>query len=326
MRVELGPDGPRLRFGRPHPPQGEHRVRVRVELAGLCRSDLKEVARERHRASQFGHELVGVLTESTLGSRLPTGTRVVLDPNVPLARTTGFASEMYAAGSADRLITALPRVPADLPDRQAVFAEPLACARHCVGALARHDGTPLVERRIAVLGAGAAGLLIACLATLAGAKVTLANRSRDRAEFLRERGFDVSPIDALPGSAFDTAVIATSFVRPDILTEALRLLLPHGLVLLYGGTAPGDRLPGLACDLDPIRRREQAVRTAWAGKPITIAGSYGTTPADFTAALDVLPRLPVERLITREITLPQLPAVLLEQLTGRPLGKTLIRP
>ncbi|MEU0937067.1 alcohol dehydrogenase catalytic domain-containing protein [Embleya sp. NPDC005971] len=326
MRVELGPYGPRLRLDRPDPPAGEHRVSIRIELAGLCRSDLKEVARERHGPSQFGHELVGVIHESTLAGRLPTGLRVALDPNVRLARTTGFATEMYAAGPAEHLLTALHPVPDRLPARQAVFAEPLACAEHCVAALAGHLGMPVAGRRLVVLGAGAAGLLIAGSAELAGAEVTLANRSADRAKFLRDRGFEVRAIATLPAAAFDAAVIATSFVRPDILADALRVLVPAGLALLYGGTAPGDELRGLPVDLDHVRRHEHAVHTTWSGHRVTVAGSYGTTPADFTAALSSLPRLPVERLITEEITLPQLPAVLREQVAGRPLGKTVIHP
>ncbi|WP_406299518.1 medium chain dehydrogenase/reductase family protein [Embleya sp. NBC_00888] len=301
-------------------------MRIRVELAGLCRSDLKEVARERYGPSQFGHELVGVVAESTLPNDLPAGLRVTLDPNVRLARTTGFATEMYAAGPADRLCAALPRVPDELTARQAVFAEPLACAEHCVSALTRHLGGSPAGRAVVVFGAGAAGLLIARLAELAGAEVTLVNRSADRAEFLRSRGFDVRPLAALPAAAFDVAVIATSFVRPDILTEALRVLVPTGLALLYGGTAPGDELPGLPVDLDHVRRSEHAVHTTWSGRPVTIAGSYGTTSTDFTAALGTLPKLPLEHLITNEITLPRLPRTLHAQLTGRPLGKTLIHP
>ncbi|MYW01924.1 alcohol dehydrogenase catalytic domain-containing protein, partial [Streptomyces sp. SID3343] len=126
----MGPHGPAFHPAPAERPPGEHAVRVRVELAGVCRSDLKEVARERHGASQFGHELVGVVTESTLPAALPAGARVVLDPNVRLARTTGFAAALYAAGPADLLTTALPRVPDALPARRAVFAEPVACARH----------------------------------------------------------------------------------------------------------------------------------------------------------------------------------------------------
>jgi threonine dehydrogenase-like Zn-dependent dehydrogenase len=307
-------------------PAGEHAVRVRVELAGVCRSDLKEMARERHGPSQFGHELVGVVAESTLPGALPVGARVVLDPNVRLARTTGFATALYAAGPADLLTAALPRVPDTLPARRAVFAEPLACARHCVAALARHTAAPVSGRRIAVLGAGTAGLLIARLAGLAGASVTLVNRSRDRADFARSLGLDVHPPHTLAPATFDASVVATDFVHPEVLTEALRLVLPDGVTVLFGGTAPGDELKGLACDLDTIRRSQARLRTTWSDKPVRIAGSYGITPEDFTAAIDALPLLPLEHLITREIALGELPSVLREQLTGRPLGKTLIRP
>ncbi|MYW04618.1 FAD-dependent monooxygenase, partial [Streptomyces sp. SID3343] len=192
--------------------------------------------------------------------------------------------------------------------------------------LAGHTAGSLTGRRIAVLGAGTAGLLIARLAALAGASVTLVNRSRDRAGFARSLGLDVHPLGALAPASFDASVVATDFVHPEVLTEALRLLLPDGVALLFGGTAPGDELDGLACDLDTVRRGEGRLRTTWSGKPVWIAGSYGTTPDDFTAAVLALPLLPLEHLITREITLGELPSVLREQLVGRPLGKTLVRP
>ncbi len=62
-----------------------------------------------------------------------------------------------------------------------------------------------------------------------------------------------------------------------------------------------------------------------------VGGSYGTAPGDFGAAVRVLARqapmpLPVERMITREVPLSGLPAVLREQLTGRHFGKTLVWP
>ncbi|MFB9903403.1 alcohol dehydrogenase catalytic domain-containing protein [Allokutzneria oryzae] len=333
MRVELGPDGPRLLHTEPLRPNGEHAVRVRVELAGLCRSDLKEVVGNRHGVSQFGHELVAVVEESSLGD-LPPGTRVSLDPNVPLERGTGFATTMWAAGPADRLRAAFPVVPTDVDARRLVFTEPLACAQHCLGAAARHIGEDLAGLRIGVLGAGTAGALIAGLAHALGAEVTLGNRSQDRSEFLRSRAVldaPVGPLAEMPTDGFDVAIVATSFVLPEVLREALRTVVPGGLVLLYGGTAPGDALPGLDCDLDTVRRGELLVTTEWDGKPVRVGGSYGTVQDDFGAAVRALVELdpatlPVERMITDEIPLEALPDTIRTHLAERPLGKTLIRP
>ncbi|WP_165956370.1 cyclitolreductase, partial [Streptomyces hainanensis] len=218
------------------------------------------------------------------------------------------------------------------PARRLVFGEPLACAHHCLAAAARHLGHELAGARLTVLGAGTAGVLIAALAGMTGAHVTLANRSPDRLDLLRRRHvLDATLAEpaALPPDAADVTVVATSFVRPEVLREALRLTAPGGLVLLYGGTAPGDALPGLACDLDAVRRRELATAARWGAKPLRIGGSYGTTPADYPAAVRALTdsaALRVERLISQETTLAELPALLRTQAAGRPLGKTLVIP
>jgi NADPH:quinone reductase-like Zn-dependent oxidoreductase len=61
-----------------------------------------------------------------------------------------------------------------------------------------------------------------------------------------------------------------------------------------------------------------------------VGGSYGTTSEDFTHALHALSTTPdglgVERLITAEVALPDLPAALHHLLTERHLGKVLMRP
>lgn len=334
MRVVLGADGPSLERTSSVRPPGEHAVRVRIEVAGLCRSDLKEIAGNRHGVSQFGHELVGVVEESTLPD-LPSGQRVTLDPNVAVERGTGFATRMWAAGPADRLTAALPVVPHGVEARRLVFTEPLACAQHCLAAIARHLGTGLSGLRLGVLGAGTAGVLMAGLADALGAEVALGNRSADRTSFLRERrvlDVPIGPMESLPEGGLDVAVVATTLVWPAVLEQALRLIAPGGLVMLYGGTAPGDALEGLGCDLDTTRRNEIAVAASWKGKAVRVGGSYGTVPADFGAAVGALTEqafaaaLPVERMITQEIQLADLPRVLRDQITGRPLGKTLIRP
>jgi cyclitol reductase len=332
LRVELTGTGPRL-AGAPSPrPDTPDAVLVEPRLVGICRSDLKEIGGRRPGPSQFGHEVVGVVTRSST-PRLPPGTRVCLDPNVPLCRGTGFARRMWAGGDADALVRALPAAPAGIPDRRLVFAEPLACAAHCLSMARRHlGGRELSGAAVCVLGAGTAGVLIARLAEAAGARVLVVNRDADRLDFLAAR-------DALPGrgarlsealpDAHDVVVVATSFVRPDLLERALGLVRRQGLVMLYGGTTAGDRLTGLACDLDGVRRSERVRAAEWRGRPVLVGGSYGTTTGDFDAALRALGApdgLGVERLITAEVSLPELPATLRRLATTRHLGKVLLRP
>ncbi|MEU3855368.1 medium chain dehydrogenase/reductase family protein [Streptomyces sp. NPDC029554] len=303
---------------------------VDVELAALCRSDLKEVAGTRHGPSQFGHELVGTVRESTT-SVLAEGTRVVLDPNVVVERGTGFADRMWAAGPADRLRHALQPVPHGPAARRLVFAEPIACAQHCLSAIERQVGG-LRGAQVVVLGAGTAGLFIAALADRAGARVSVCNRSRARVDAAREAGLlDVPTLlfgEPAAGGA-DVVVVATSFVTPTVLDEALRLVAPGGLVLLYGGTAPGDRHPGLDCDLDHVRRTETVAACVWQGRSLRVAGSYGTSPEDFTSAIgaltDVTSPLRAEKLVAAEVDLPGLLGLLRDPEALGP-GKIVVLP
>ncbi|GAA0344225.1 alcohol dehydrogenase catalytic domain-containing protein [Actinoallomurus spadix] len=340
LSVELTGSGPRLSRARPRRPDGADAVLVEPLIVGVCRSDLKEIAGRRPGPSQFGHELVGVVTRSST-PRLPVGARVCLDPNVPVTRGTGFARAMWVGGDAEALVRALPLAPAGVAERRLVFAEPLACAAHCLSMARRHrGGGSLRGAAVCVLGAGTAGVLIGRLAEADGARVLLANRDADRLAFLAERrmlpdGGGV-PLAGLPGPAagsageHDVVIVATSFVLPELLEHALRLVRPGGLVMLYGGTAAGDRLPGLDCDLDRVRRGERVAAASWRGRPVRVGGSYGTTPGDFGVALRALATAPdglgVERLITAEVTLPELPAALGRLAAERCFGKVLARP
>ncbi|MGW5695760.1 MDR/zinc-dependent alcohol dehydrogenase-like family protein [Streptomyces asiaticus] len=300
-----------------------------IELAGLCRSDLKEVAGLRHGPSQFGHELVGTVGASAVPG-LAEGTRVVLDPNVMVQRGTGFADRMWAAGPVGLLRRALQPVPHGALARRMVFAEPLACAQHCLRVIEQRVGS-LAGARMSVLGAGTAGVLIAMLAHLAGARVTLGNRGRRRIDAVRRTQLldaPVAPFDWLPTSSADIVLIATSFILPNVMDEALRVLAPGGLLMLYGGTSPGDRHPGLECDLDGVRRSESVAVCHWKGRPLRVAGSYGTTEEDFAAAIGVLtdPWTPLraETLVASEVALPRL-LPLLDASDALAAGKIVVR-
>lgn len=330
MRVTLEEGGPRLRRSPPPRPREDPAVLVDVELAALCRSDLKEVAGTRHGPSQFGHELVGTVRESTAPA-LAEGTRVVLDPNVAVERGTGFADQMWAAGPVDLLGRALQPVPHGPSARRLVFAEPIACAQHCLSAVKRQVGS-VQDAQVVVLGAGTAGLFIAALADRAGARVSVGNRSRARLDAARKADLlDVPTVlfGEPAGGRADVVVIATSFVLPAVLDEALRLVAPGGLVLLYGGTAPGDRHPGLECDLDQVRRTETVAACTWQGHSLRVAGSYGTNPQDFAAAIgdltDVAAPLRAEALVAAEVDLPGLLELLRTPDALGP-GKIVVRP
>jgi cyclitol reductase len=186
--VALTPEGPQLRPGLAWSPRHPAGVMVRPLVLGICRSDYKEAARQRQGASQFGHEVVGEVVARWGKAPFEVGEWVCLDPNRPLNRGTAFADLMPADGTQQELTEALHRVPGSVRLERAVFAEPLACAVHCLDQVTRALGGQVSGSEVLVVGAGIAGTLIALSAQAAGATVSLRNAGVDKLEFLRVTG------------------------------------------------------------------------------------------------------------------------------------------
>jgi L-iditol 2-dehydrogenase len=123
-------DGPRV-VTRLAPRPGPGWVRVRVELAGVCRTDVAAAhgALEIAEGCVLGHELVGVVDD--LGDGCPDallGQRASVDPRLPSGRFLGLHADGAFAGWVCVPRAALVPVPSDMPARRAAFVEPLAAA------------------------------------------------------------------------------------------------------------------------------------------------------------------------------------------------------
>ncbi len=333
--VTLTEHGPELRPGLDWSPRHGHGVLVRPVVMGICRSDYKEVARQRQGPSQFGHEVVGEVVARWGSAPFRPGEWVCLDPNRPLNRGTAFADLMPADGAPDALDAALHRVPRQVPVERAVFAEPLACAVHCLDQTARQLGGSITGRRVVVIGAGIAGSLIALGARASGARVGLVNARPERLRFLAERGLvpgqvlgPDDPLDERPSAI----ILATAFIEPGWLRWSLDRVAPGGAILLYGGTARGDRFVegGAVMDLDELRREEGSLSITWNGKALIVAGSYGTEPSCFARGFHWLvtggDAWPLERLVQGRIDLTALPGELLDGARRHQLGKIVVTP
>ncbi|MDC0714797.1 alcohol dehydrogenase catalytic domain-containing protein [Stigmatella sp. ncwal1] len=333
--VALTPEGPQLRPGLDWSPRHRAGVMVRPLMLGICRSDYKEAARQRQGASQFGHEVVGEVIAHWGKAPFEVGDRVCLDPNRPLNRGTAFADLMPADGTEKELAEALHWVPRTVSLERAVFAEPLACAVHCLDRVTQALGGQISGRHVLVVGAGIAGTLIALSARAAGATVSLRNASPDKLEFLRETGLLAAEAlgrDEPPRTPPEAIVLATAFIEARWLRWALDTVTPDGAILLYGGTQQEDRFAeaGVELALDPLRRQEGSASVRWGRKPLTVAGSYGTEPSCFARGLRWLSApdasWALERLVLRRIGLTELPV---ELSAGGPKprpGKVLVVP
>jgi L-iditol 2-dehydrogenase len=162
-------------------------ILVAVELGGVCGSDVSlfQGSRPATYPLIIGHEAVGRVVEPGQ-SRLATGTRVVVEPNIPCGRCVVCqrgqgnvcpykrSLGLNARGLfADRALVPtgfVHAVPAEIGPRDAVGLEPLAVAVHAFGL-----GEAGESDAVAVIGCGNEGLLVTQVAVAMGARVMAAD-------------------------------------------------------------------------------------------------------------------------------------------------------
>ncbi|MBF6333197.1 MDR/zinc-dependent alcohol dehydrogenase-like family protein [Nocardia transvalensis] len=312
-------------------------VLLAPHVVGVCRSDLREISGVRFGRRDFGHEIVGAVVDAPPSLSSLLGRTVLFDPHPTLARrTSGFAELVELTAAPTQLRAALVPVPAGIPDRIAVFGEPLACAVHCVTRLHRVTAELGLEAQapVAVVGAGMAGTLISAVLVAQGQPCVLLNPHRERIEFLLDH-------DALPSEvliphrndiSFSRVILATAAATSDHLATCLRMLADDGVLLLFAGTQRGTRLHGV--DIDPVRRHQLTYRIRSGSTRAVVAGTYGATRDDFLEALSLLTKPPgdqwslalcAQRLTTRVVGLDEAADYLTTSAPNGVLGKTLVQ-
>jgi 2-desacetyl-2-hydroxyethyl bacteriochlorophyllide A dehydrogenase len=225
---------------RPHPAHDE--ALIEVIYAGLCGTDreiLKGYAKFR---GIPGHEFVGRVTECA--NKRWLGKRVVGEINVscgeceyclwglgrhcPRRKVMGIVNRDGAFAEYVALPTVnLHEVPPEISDEAAVFVEPVAAAAEIL------EQMPLSHvRRIAVLGAGRLGLLVAQVLREAGGQVTVIGKHASKLAIAKSWNLKVAEAgkDEVPSASFSLVVEATG--SPSGLAEALRLVEPRGTVAM----------------------------------------------------------------------------------------------
>jgi threonine dehydrogenase-like Zn-dependent dehydrogenase len=229
---------------RPAPAPGE--ARIRVLLAGVCNTDLELVRGYYPFAGIPGHEFVGVVEEAPSAPQW-IGRRVVGEINAACGscaacfrgepthceRRTVLGIKGRHGAQAEELVLPvanLHAVPDGLPDERAVFTEPLAAALRITEQVA------LAGRRVAVVGDGKLGLLVAQVVALAGGDVLAVGRHTEKLAILARRGIrtTVAPADSPPA---DVVVECTGNAEGFAL--ARKLVRPRGTIVLKS-TYHGD--------------------------------------------------------------------------------------
>jgi L-iditol 2-dehydrogenase len=167
------------------------------------------------------------------------------------------------------------RLPDGMTYEEASFTEPLACA---VRAVERSQVLP--GDRIAVVGAGGMGLLIAQTLLARGAEAIVLDIAEKRLALARDLGVlaAVNPgtdgvrkalTDLTGGAGVDGVVLTV--VSAHILDDAQRAVRAGGRINVFAGAADGPRL---AMDLVDLYHRELAVVSTYSSTPATLAEAF----------------------------------------------------
>jgi (R,R)-butanediol dehydrogenase/meso-butanediol dehydrogenase/diacetyl reductase len=311
----------------PPPPPGPGEVRLRVEAAGICGSDLHNYRTGQWlgpRVSVPGHELSGRVTavgEGVDGFR--PGDLVAADSRVwcgacpacragrrHLCATLGFVGEVCDGGFAEEVVLParlLQALPPDLDPVVAAFLEPLAVALHAVRRLRVPAWEPVL-----VAGCGPIGGLAALLLSRRhDGPILLAERNAARLRQVAEvSGGAAIDLDAAFAAPVRYAVEATGQVG--VLSTLLERLAGGGRIALVG--IFHERI-----DLDPNRLVEAE---------IALVGCHAFAD-ELPEAACLLPGLApdLRRFVEAEIAVEDLPAAYARLARGEAANlKTIVRP
>lgn len=314
-------------------------VRLRVEAALMCGTDLKVYKRGYHARmivppAVFGHELSGVVSEVGPGvNGWGVGERVVVANSAPCGRCFFclqgqenlcddllFLNGAYAEAIVvpARLVEKnLLRLRPETSFADAALVEPLACVVKGIEDCDLRDG-----QRVLVLGSGPIGLMFVCLARHAGCEVKVAGRSERRLQAALRLGAaqaidltgqadSVAAIQAAAHSAFDVVIEAVG--KPEAWEAAARLVRKGGTVNFFGGCAAGTTV---SLDTGLLHYSN-----------LTLLASFHHTPRTIRRALELIETGVIQgrEFIDGECPLSRLPELFHSMTTNNHAVKTLIR-
>lgn len=282
-------------------PATDH-VLVRVNVTGLCRTDLK-IIRAGHRDLVLprvpGEEVVGTVYK--IGADVngfSIGQRAYIYPGISCGhcrqcrtgaenlcrdmqvmgfhRDGGFAE--YVLAPAKSLIP----LPDALTDEEAVFAEPLSC---CLNALELADIKP--DETIGIWGGGPAGTLLSRAAMALEAVSFVIEPDERRRAFLN--GY-LTP----PDVAFDVCIVAVG--SDEAYRQALTHLNKSGRLVVFSGLAPDKA--DIKVDFNQLHYFE-----------LTVVGAYGCAYRHGERALEYIE---TGKIAVRDLVSHRMPLVELE--------------
>jgi threonine dehydrogenase-like Zn-dependent dehydrogenase len=250
-------DAGRLALTTVSEPRREGECRIRVSMAGICGTDLQLLDGYAGFRGIPGHEFVGVVESAPPADASWIGRRVVGDINVGCGRCSWCAAGVkehcdhrtvlgikhHDGAFAEYLslpAVNLHEIPDAMDDETAVFVEPTAAACRILEQNAIDEHT-----RVAVLGDGRMGLLVAQVLRTVTPEVIVLGRHEHKLAIARALGLATATSDSpamrlseargtaaqgITDARFDVVVDVTG--RPAGLRRALELVRPRGTLVM----------------------------------------------------------------------------------------------
>lgn len=266
MRAVVFTDKLRFEPHHPEPTLSEGECLIRVRLAGICATDIHITRGYMGFQGIIGHEMVATVVE---GSPAWLGKRVVSEINC-VCRTCDMCQAGLANHCRKRTVvgiegrsgcfadvlavpeTNLHAIPDVVTDEEAVFVEPLAAAYQVLAQCRMESRT-----RVAVVGSGRLGQLVAQVIKAGGCQPTVVGRNRNKLLMCEKRGIQSLHVDeVIPRSDFDVVVECSG--SPGGLELAMKMVRPRGTLVLkstYAMNATVDLSPLVIHEINLIGSR-----------------------------------------------------------------------
>ena len=241
-------------------------ARIRLLCAGICSTDL-ELQRGYYGFSGTpGHEFVGEVTDVEdpwwLGKRVAGEINLAcgvcpwckrgLGRHCPTRKVLGIVNH---PGAFQEYLTLPLRnlhvVPKSIPTEDAVFIEPVAAACEILDQVKVPAG-----KKIAVLGDGKLGLLVAQVLAAHGARVHLYGRHKAKLRIAERKGVTTEVANKLPARAWPMVVDATGSSAG--LQTAISMCEPRGTVIMKStvhGLVSIDTAPAIVNEVTLVGSR-----------------------------------------------------------------------
>jgi threonine dehydrogenase-like Zn-dependent dehydrogenase len=297
---------------------GDH-VLLKVEMVGLCGSDLNSF-RGKNPMVTFpripGHEVAATIVEGSNDPHLLPGTHVTMSPYTSCGQCASCRRQRPNAcqfnqtlgvqrdGAMTEFITmpAEKLFPASLGIKELCLVEPLSVGFH---AAAR--GRVTAEDTVAVLGCGGIGLGAVAASNFCGARTIAIDIDDAKLEVARKAGA-AHTINFAAGSLHERLVELTEGLGPSVMIEAVGL--PQTFLAAVTEVAFAGRVIYIGYAKEPVAYETRL----FVQKELDVLGARNAMPNDFRQVISMLERklFPVQEAVTAIVSLHDVPRVLEE--------------